>query len=138
MANKTSEEQKHELSGKKPTADLLYVLDSGICWLCNKPVEPEQASLDHIVPKYHLGSRRSYQSFFNSALAHKKCNRVRGCPMPRPGSLRWDRLIDEDVRFAAEIVKILVPHWDGSLTSREKMLIGTVEMMDWRWKDGFR
>ena len=128
------EKQTHELSGLKPTADLLYVLDGGICWLCEKHIEPDQMSLDHIVPKYWLGPKlRSYKSWFNSSISHKKCNRVRGCPMPRPGSLRWDRLIEEDMRFAAELMKIVAPHWVGDLTKREEMLIKTVEMRDWKW-----
>jgi hypothetical protein len=53
--------------------------------------------------------------------------------MPRPGSLRWDRLIEEDMRFAAELMKIVAPHWVGDLTKREEMLIKTVEMRDWKW-----
>ena len=61
---------------RNPTPQLtlrVYVRDGGLCQLCNKPVEPEHATLDHIIPLSLGGSNE----FDNLQLAHRRCNAIK-------------------------------------------------------------
>lgn len=121
---KRSPKTRHPLSGVKPTLDLIYILDKGICWLCNKPVERQAASLDHAVPKKLMGSKlRAYDSFANYYLAHKKCNRVRGCPTPPQTVIRWDRLVEEDHAFIRRLFGRMEQFWGPPLGKKVKRFI---------------
>jgi hypothetical protein len=103
---------KHALSGLTPTLDLLYQLDKAKCWLCGEHVDRKAASLDHAVPKSLMGSKlRFYKSFANSYLAHKKCNRLRGNPVPKQSVIRWDRLVEEDYDFIRHLFKRMEFYW---------------------------
>jgi hypothetical protein len=58
----------------KTSIDTLYTREAGICWLCHRFVEREQASRDHIIPKSFGGPNH----MSNYALAHIECNNQRG------------------------------------------------------------
>ena len=53
---------------------VIWERDLGICHLCTKYVPYEQASRDHLVPRFNGGPT----TFENISLAHKKCNSRRG------------------------------------------------------------
>jgi hypothetical protein len=63
----------HYESLKVPLA-AVWERDNGICHLCGNYVHYEQASRDHLIPKFNGGPT----TFDNVALAHKKCNSKRG------------------------------------------------------------
>jgi hypothetical protein len=52
----------------------LFTKQKGVCWLCDKSMNLDAASRDHIVPK-SKGGRGGYQ---NLRLAHRLCNSLRG------------------------------------------------------------
>lgn len=54
--------------------DKLYVRDSSICHLCKRFVKRCDASRDHVIPR----SRGGCNAASNIALAHKKCNNLKG------------------------------------------------------------
>jgi hypothetical protein len=56
----------------------IYDRDNGICHICTKPVSLElgEGSRDHIIPVSI--EKSSAGNLENQALAHRKCNRVRG------------------------------------------------------------
>jgi len=54
--------------------DLIYERDHKICHLCDEMVPRSEASRDHIRPK----SKGGRLTFDNIALAHVRCNSVRG------------------------------------------------------------
>jgi hypothetical protein len=45
-----------------------------LCWLCDLPMSPEDASRDHIIPLSKGGANREN----NIRLAHIRCNTIRG------------------------------------------------------------
>ena len=63
----------HYESLKVPLA-AVWERDNGVCHLCGEYVHYEQASRDHLVPRFNGGPT----TFDNVALAHKKCNSKRG------------------------------------------------------------
>lgn len=116
---------KHPLNHLRPTLDLIYLLDNKKCWLCNGFVDRKAASLDHAVPKKYMGELRTYHSFSNYYLAHKKCNRVRGCEMPTQDIIRWDRLTEDDHEFIRRLFQIMEPHWGKPTRAVRRFLNGT-------------
>lgn len=55
----------------------LYRRDGGICQLCGKPVSSYTYTVDHIVPLARGGTNHPD----NLRIAHKDCNRLKGCFM---------------------------------------------------------
>jgi 5-methylcytosine-specific restriction endonuclease McrA len=46
----------------------------GLCWLCDKPMDPKHVSPDHLTPVSKGGRNLPY----NKKLAHPLCNNLRG------------------------------------------------------------
>lgn len=71
MALKTIE-QASRARRKLHPADFIsiYLRDSGVCQLCQEPVKPDEATLDHILP-FSRGGTCEHE---NLALAHRRCN----------------------------------------------------------------
>lgn len=67
---------------RKAKRNQLRMRDGDNCWLCGQPMrfssgdglDPEFATLDHVVPKSQGGTR----ALSNLKLAHGRCNRSRG------------------------------------------------------------
>lgn len=55
------------------TIEKVFNKDRGICWLCRKLVDKEEATRDHVIP-YSLGGPNNEP---NLRLAHRKCNEKR-------------------------------------------------------------
>lgn len=49
---------------------IIFVLDGGICHLCNLPVDPETFHVDHVIPL----AVEPIHAAFNCAVAHPTCN----------------------------------------------------------------
>ncbi len=60
----------------------VWVRDQGLCQLCGQPVQPAEASLDHVLPRCYGGP----STIANLRVAHQRCNSARG--LPRLRSLR--------------------------------------------------
>lgn len=56
------------------TVEVIYRRDDGVCHLCEDFVEREQASRDHLRPRFDGGRT----TFANIKLAHRDCNSRRG------------------------------------------------------------
>jgi len=61
-------------AGAKITVFEVWKRDHGICHLCDKWVPLEEASRDHVIPRYHNGKT----TWGNIKLAHRSCNSQRG------------------------------------------------------------
>jgi 5-methylcytosine-specific restriction endonuclease McrA len=53
---------------------MIFERDERVCHLCDRTVEREEASRDHVIPR-SLGGRTNAA---NIKLAHRKCNNTRG------------------------------------------------------------
>lgn len=62
----------------------IWSRDNGVCWICGKHVELEDASRDHFVPR----SKGGINNITNLKLAHKLCNSKRGNGDPVPKRLK--------------------------------------------------
>lgn len=61
-------------SGQKVTVFEIWKRDRAICHLCKEYCPLDEASRDHVVPRFHSGPT----TFANIKLAHKTCNSRRG------------------------------------------------------------
>lgn len=75
--------QKTRGNGKRINRLEIYHRDGGICHLCHRKVSPKHFSLDHLIPL----SKGGLHIPSNVALAHTKCNNLRG-PGRWPAQLR--------------------------------------------------
>jgi hypothetical protein len=56
----------------------VYLRDNGVCGLCGKHVEPDDVSVDHILPI----SRGGQNTLDNYQLAHHRCNSAKNNRLP--------------------------------------------------------
>jgi 5-methylcytosine-specific restriction endonuclease McrA len=61
---------KRERAFELVELSVLIYLQDGRCWLCREPVDPEDASMDHVVA-LSMGGDHTYN---NVRLAHAACN----------------------------------------------------------------
>lgn len=61
-------------AGQKISVFEVWKRDHGICHLCSKWCPLEEASRDHVKPRYHGGKT----TWGNIKLAHRSCNSQRG------------------------------------------------------------
>lgn len=56
----------------------IYKRDNGECYFCKKPLELNQSTLDHYLPK----SKKGTMDVFNLVICCKKCNKLKGNKIP--------------------------------------------------------
>jgi 5-methylcytosine-specific restriction endonuclease McrA len=69
--------------------ETIYVRDRGLCGICGKKVERNEAPLDHIVPLSRGGSHTAG----NLQIAHYSCNSRKGARLTAPSNIYGGRLI---------------------------------------------
>jgi 5-methylcytosine-specific restriction endonuclease McrA len=83
---------------------VIFALDSGVCHLCDLPVDPQRFDLDHVIPL----SVEPIHADFNAAIAHPTCNvrkHARLLPLSPSARARWqerrpEHLVLLDQEFA--------------------------------------
>ena len=73
-SSQKSQARRRSVCSEEIDRDLLYLIDHGICYLCQEPVLADYA-VDHIIPI----SRGGNNVWSNIAVTHKICNSQKSC-----------------------------------------------------------
>lgn len=82
---------KTQIINRRPLKDVLWEAQRGRCWICAGRMrfyggrQPEGATLDHVWPKGRYGQIGDVGV---TLLAHRRCNELRGSPIPDEQSVR--------------------------------------------------
>jgi 5-methylcytosine-specific restriction endonuclease McrA len=85
-------------SGQRITVYEIWRRDKGECHLCGRYCSLEDASRDHVKPRYD-GGRTTWE---NIKLAHRNCNSRRGHMPVKEYKAMWERLLEEQDRKKRE------------------------------------
>lgn len=133
---------------KRPTLSeivAVYARSNGMCALCGKPVDPDDATIDHIIPK----SRGGEHVPDNWQLAHRRCNTRKGAKIageigvpnddgPVVKAWRDERKITQrQLADRLGVDPITVSRWErGEQKPPGRLLRLALEALDWRhWFD---
>jgi len=74
----------------------LYPLQGGVCLICGRYLRRVEASIDHVIPRA-LGGPHGIR---NWALAHRRCNTLKGARLPTDEERRRHRRLVRKITIA--------------------------------------
>lgn len=116
--------QKHSGGLATYSKGNIFARDKMICQYCYKKCTPENATLDHVIPRSRWQSYNRVSSFENVVTACKRCNKRKGDKTPIEAGMR---LLNQPKRITraqllarkAVMLGIEFPEWQQYLESYE-------------------
>ncbi len=98
----------------------IYMRDGGLCGICHQPVDPESATIDHVMPRARGGS----DHIGNMQLAHGRCNSAKWATLP---AITITDFVPREMAESEE-------HRDDSMTVSEAAIVLNVNTATIRYR----